>query len=280
MQDFNDNEKKRAFEWFKTLRDKICSEFVKIELEYSGTEPIFKRTKWDYKSGTGGGEITIIHGAVFEKVGVNISMLSGTFSEKYALEIPGTKESGNKFWASGISLVSHMQSPLVPAAHMNTRHIRTSTGWFGGGMDLTPYAENKEDYNYFHESVKNMCMKHNPTYYDDFKDQCDKYFFLHHRNEPRGIGGIFYDYMNTDWESDFSFTQSVGECFNEVYPEIIRRNMNKKWSEEDRELQLIKRGRYVEFNLLYDRGTKFGLETGGNTDGILMSMPPIVKWPA
>lgn len=269
---------KISSEWFKSLRDSICKEFEKIEQEYSREAPgKFERKPWK-RDGGGGGEISLMKGNVFEKVGVNISTVFGEFSEEFKKEIPGAMENPS-FWASGVSLVAHMQSPLVPAIHMNTRFICTSKTWFGGGTDLTPVIENDEDTEAFHKGLKNACDKHNPDYYLKYKEECDKYFFLKHRNEPRGIGGIFYDYMNTgDWNKDFEFTKDIGKAFLDIYPRLVRKHMNEKWTEEQREKQLIKRGRYVEFNLLYDRGTKFGLMTGGNTEAILMSLPPVVKW--
>jgi coproporphyrinogen III oxidase len=273
-----------ASAWFKSLRDKICSEFEAIDQNGK-----FERKPWDRASldqpnhsGSqlnGGGEISIMRGTVFEKVGVNISEVHGTFSDKFASQIPGAAESDGQFWAAGISLVAHMRSPLVPAVHMNTRMIVTSKAWFGGGADLTPMTENTEDTKDFHAALKDCCDRHDPAYYPKFKQWADEYFFLPHRNEPRGIGGIFYDYLENDWERDFAFTQDVGKSFAQIYPALVRRHMNTPWTEEQREHQLIKRGRYVEFNLLYDRGTMFGLKTGGNTEAILMSMPPEVKWP-
>lgn len=288
------NERKTiASAWFKSLRDQICTEFEEIEHRFEST-PLhhagrFERKPWDRASldqpnhsGSqlnGGGEISIMRGRVFEKVGVNISEVHGTFSDKFASQIPGAAESEGKFWAAGISLVAHMRSPLVPAVHMNTRMIVTSKAWFGGGADLTPMKENTEDTKDFHAALKDCCDRHDPAYYPKFKQWADEYFFLPHRNEPRGIGGIFYDYLENDWERDFAFTQDVGKSFAQIYPALVRRHMNTPWTEEQREHQLIKRGRYVEFNLLYDRGTMFGLKTGGNTEAILMSMPPEVKWP-
>lgn len=291
-----EEKKELAFDWFQALRDKIGAEFEAIEEELSGgnkaDQPIGKqqRTPWSRpetnepnESGSilnGGGEITLIKGRVFEKVGFNISKVHGRFSEEFAERIPGAKESNGEFWAAGISLVAHMQSPLVPAVHMNTRMICTSKCWFGGGADLTPMYVNNEDTAYFHEQLKACCDRHNPAYYPEYKEWCDRYFFLPHRNEPRGVGGIFYDYLESgNWDDDFSFTKDVGESFLKAYAQIVRTHMNKPWSEEQREHQLERRGRYVEYNLLYDRGTQFGLKTGGNTEAILMSMPPEVKWP-
>jgi coproporphyrinogen III oxidase len=280
--------KQRAEAWFTTLRDQICAAFERIEDDLAGTykdlpSGRFERKPWERKNedGTpgGGGVISIMRGRVFEKVGVNVSTVHGKFSEAFRKQIPGAEESGD-FLATGISLVAHMRSPLVPAVHMNTRHIVTAKRWFGGGTDLTPMVPVQQDTDDFHAVLKSVCDAADAAYYPKFKKWCDEYFFLPHRNEPRGVGGIFYDYLDSgDIEKDFHFTQEVGRAFLKIYPEIVRRHMNEPWTAEQREHQLIRRGRYVEFNLLYDRGTQFGLKTGGNTEAILMSLPPEVKWP-
>lgn len=273
-----------ATAWFATLRDKICATFEKIEDELAGGPQRhmdagrFERKAWD-RAGGGGGVMSVMRGRVFEKVGVNISTVFGEFSPEFRGQIPGTEESG-QFWASGISLVAHMQSPLVPAIHMNTRMIVTGKSWFGGGTDLTPMIYDESDKAAFHAALKACCDRHAGVSYDEYKAWCDRYFFLPHRNEARGIGGIFYDYLDSgDWQADFDFTRDVGETFLSIYPQLVRAHMHEPWTAEQRETQLVKRGRYVEFNLLHDRGTKFGLMTGGNTEAILMSMPPEAKWP-
>jgi coproporphyrinogen III oxidase len=279
-----ESKKQKSSTWFRGLRDQICSEFETIEKEIGGNA-VFTRTPWQRPEG-GGGEMSVMKGRVFEKVGVNISTVHGMFSDQFRKEIPNASDKPY-FWASGISLVAHMCSPLVPAVHMNTRMIAVSkhedgsdaTIWFGGGADLTPMMPDDKDTADFHAAFKQTCDAHGADYYERFKKWCDEYFFLKHRNEPRGVGGIFYDYIQNDWEKDFAFTQDVGKTFLHIYPQLVRRHMNEKWTQEQREHQLMRRGRYVEFNLLYDRGTKFGLMTGGNVDAILMSMPPEVKWP-
>jgi len=275
-----------AAAWFATLRDQICAAFEQLEDGLTGSDrPAgrFERKSWDRpdpEAGEGGGgEMSIMRGRVFEKVGVNISTVHGVFSPEFRKSIPGAAGDG-KFWAGGISLVAHMHSPLVPAVHMNTRHIVTSTAWFGGGADLTPTFPVAKDTADFHGALQAACDAHGADYYPRFKKWCDEYFYLPHRGEARGVGGIFYDNLDTgDWGHDFGFTRAVGEAFLKIYPEIVRRHMQERWTPEQRRALLVKRGRYVEFNLIYDRGTLFGLKTGGNTEAILMSLPPEVIWP-
>ncbi|WP_349934512.1 oxygen-dependent coproporphyrinogen oxidase [Acetobacter sp. A11-2] len=286
-----------ARQWFESLRDKICAAFEAIEDDaVKQNSPVlpgheaagrFERKSWNRlnKDGSpgGGGVMSVMHGRVFEKVGVNVSTVQGTFTPEFAATIPGAAEDPH-FFATGISLVAHMCSPLVPAAHFNTRMIITTKGWFGGGGDITPMfpesAEAQDDAARFHAAFAQACNAHDPEYYPRFKAWCDKYFYLPHRNEPRGLGGIFYDRLNSgNVQEDFAFTKDVGLAFLNAFPEIIRGRMMEPWTPEQREAQLIRRGRYVEFNLLHDRGTLFGLKTGGHTEAILMSMPPEVKWP-
>ena len=270
-----------ASNWFAALRDDICAAFEAIENSVATKQKPagrFERKSWN-RDGGGGGEMSLMRGQVFEKVGVNISTVFGSFSNDFKAEIRGAETDG-AFWASGISLVAHMQNPHVPAAHMNTRFICTSQNWFGGGGDLTPLLPDAEAGADFHARLKAACDRHDPDYYAKYKKWCDEYFYLPHRDEPRGAGGIFYDNLNSgDWSADFAFTQDVGRGFRDAYVDIVKSRMNKSWTDAERHQQLVRRGRYVEFNLLYDRGTLFGLKTGGNIEAILMSMPPEVRWP-
>ncbi len=276
-------QKATAEAWFRDLRDRICAAFEAVEDDLTGDGSDlppgrFERKAWD-RPGGGGGVISIMRGRVFEKVGVNVSTVSGTFGDEFRGQIKGTEDDPS-FWASGISLVAHMRSPLVPAVHMNTRHIVTGKHWFGGGADLTPMVADVDDTAEFHGAMQAACDAHDPAYYPKFKKWADDYFFLPHRDESRGVGGIFYDSLDTgDWDADFAFTRDVGLAFLDVSPRIVRRHMNRAWTPEQRTHQLVRRGRYVEFNLLHDRGTQFGLKTGGNTEAILMSLPPEVTWP-
>ena len=272
--------KETAAAWFAELRDRLCAAFEAIEDEASRETPPgrFERTPWQ-RPGGGGGVMAVMRGRIFEKAGVNVSTVHGEFAPEFRREIPGATEDP-RFWASGVSVVVHPVSPHVPAAHLNTRYVVTAEAWFGGGADLTPVVPDDADTASFHAALEAACDAYETGAYARFKKECDEYFTLPHRGEPRGVGGIFYDRLRgTDWERDLDFTKAVGSAFLEAYSAIARRHMDAPWSAAEREAQLVRRGRYVEFNLLYDRGTRFGLETGGNPEAILMSLPPVVKWP-
>ena len=262
--------------WFKSLQEMFC----KTIGDFEKNKISFKSTTWrrNLKKDEGGGEYRILKdGKVFDKVGVNFSKVYGKFPKKFQKNIPGANKDP-RFWASGISVVMHMKNPLIPAMHFNTRYICTTQDWFGGGMDVTPSKIDINEKKEIHKILKKMCDRHNKNYYVKSKKWCDKYFYLPHRKEPRGIGGIFFDYKKKNFNKDFKFVRDVGITFEQIFERIIKKKLKKKWTKKDKEMQYIKRGRYTEFNLLYDRGTKFGLQTGGNVEGILMSLPPLAKW--
>ena len=267
---------KLTSDWFKSLQEMFCktiSEFEKDKIS-------FKSTTWrkNLKKNEGGGEYRILkNGKIFDKVGVNFSKVYGKFPKKFQKNIPGAQKDP-RFWASGISVVMHMKNPLIPAMHFNTRYICTTFDWFGGGIDVTPSKKDNKEREEFHKTLREMCNRHDKKYYKKYKKWCDEYFYLPHRKEPRGIGGIFFDYKKDNFEKNFKFVRDVGVTFGSIFQKIISKKIKKKWTSQDKENQYIKRGRYAEFNLLYDRGTKFGLQTDGNVEGILMSLPPYAKW--
>ena len=275
----------RAKEWFESLRDQICAAFEAIERD-AGSDASFAYTPWQREEegndNPGGGVQGLMKGKVFEKVGVNVSTVGGNFPKEFAGNINGADADNPGFTATGISLVAHMANPHVPAVHMNTRFLTTGKAWFGGGADLNPPIPYEEDTEEFHAAMRAACAAHNPTYYEQYKKWADEYFFIPHRNVHRGVGGIFYDHLESDeedaWERNFAFTQDVGKAFLDIFPKLVRKRMNSEFTHEDETVQLEYRGRYAEFNLVYDRGTIFGLKTGGNIDAILMSLPPRAEW--
>jgi coproporphyrinogen III oxidase len=275
--------RKRTRTWFEALRDRLCAALEQLEDDFRGPDSErlapgrFVRRPWDRPEG-GGGVMALLRGRVFEKVGVNVSTVWGEFLPEFAAQIPGAAGDA-RFWASGISLVAHPRSPHVPPAHMNTRHIQTTRAWFGGGADLNPIVPDDADTRAFHARFERACGEFDPTYYPRFKAWAEEYFHLPHRGEQRGVGGIFFDYLEDDLARQFAFTRAVGEAFLDIYPRLVVRHMDRAWTAAERAHQLERRGRYVEFNLLYDRGTQFGLRTGGNPEAILMSLPPLVAWP-
>jgi len=280
-----DDQQQAAREWFESLRDRICAAFEAIERE-AGSDAAFAYTSWERLdpdgSPGGGGVRGLMKGRVFEKVGVNVSTVAGRFSEEFARQVHGAGEDP-RFFATGISLVAHMANPHVPAVHMNTRFLATTKRWFGGGADLNPPIPYDDDTTDFHARLRAACAGNDQTYYDRFKRWADDYFFLPHRGVHRGVGGIFYDHlectaMGTTFEANFAFTRDVGDAFLDIYPKLVRRRMDMPFTDEDKARQLEWRGRYAEFNLIYDRGTLFGLKTGGNIDAILMSLPPVATW--
>jgi coproporphyrinogen III oxidase len=286
--------KTQARAWFEGLRDRIVADFETLERDapdalYPGKPGSFEKTPWTRApaadgSESGGGVMGMMRGRLFEKVGVHTSTVHGAFAPDFASQVKGA-DADPRFWASGISLIAHMKNPRIPAVHMNTRMIVTTQSWFGGGADLNPTVDeqrtkNHPDARQFHAAVKAACDASDGGYYDKFSKWADEYFYLPHRDEHRGVGGIFYDHLTSgDWDKDFAFTKSVGEAFRAIYPMIVRNHLNEKWTDDETAQQAKWRGRYVEFNLLYDRGTTFGLKTGGNVESILSSMPPLARWP-